>query len=68
MLKKCRGLKNGSRKTKNGNEVSKLDFDILENVLTEKAWKEKHLNKLKDFAIEEKRAYFSPSKCLNEEE
>ena len=55
------------KKNKKWDEVSKLDFDILENVLKEKTWKEKHLNELKDFAIEEKRAYFSPSK-LNEEE
>ncbi len=55
------------KKNKKWNDVSKVDFTALENVLKEAAWKEKFLNKLKDFAIVEKRAYVSASK-LNEEE
>jgi putative RecB family exonuclease len=55
------------KKNKKWSEVSKLDFERLENVLREKVWKEKLLAKLKDYAIVEKRAYFSTSKLEEEE-
>lgn len=64
---KMKELEEWLKKNKKWNDVSKVDFTALENVLKEAAWKEKPLNKLKDFAIVEKRAYVSSSK-LNEEE